>query len=100
MQTMASETLEIYAPLAGRLGMSRLESELEDMSFAVLETEKYAWLQSVIEEERTQWRTYVDTVCTMLRDEMRKLGLKAEVSGRVKHLYSFYQKLKRTAGDD
>jgi GTP pyrophosphokinase len=100
MQTMARETQEIYAPLAGRLGMSRLESELEDMSFAVLEPEKYAWLQSVIEKERTQWRTYVDTVCTMLRDEMRKLGLKAEVSGRVKHLYSFYQKLKRTAGDD
>lgn len=100
MQTMARETLEIYAPLAGRLGMSRLESELEDMSFAVLEPEKYTWLQSVIEKERTQWRTYVDTVCTMLRDEMRKLGLKAEVSGRVKHLYSFYQKLKRTAGDD
>jgi len=66
----------------------------------VLEPEKYTWLQSVIEKERTQWRTYVDTVCTMLRDEMRKLGLKAEVSGRVKHLYSFYQKLKRTAGDD
>jgi len=100
MQTMARETQEIYAPLAGRLGMSRLESELEDMSFAVLEPEKYTWLQSVIEKERTQWRTYVDTVCTMLRDEMRKLGLKAEVSGRVKHLYSFYQKLKRTAGDD
>src|SRR5260370_16286181 len=53
MQTMARETLEIYAPLAGRLGMSRLESELEDMSFAVLEPEKYAWLQSVIAQERT-----------------------------------------------
>jgi len=100
LQTMARETLEIYAPLAGRLGMSRLESELEDMSFAVLEPEKYAWLESVIEEERTQWRAYVERVCTILRDEMRTLGLKAEVSGRVKHLYSFYQKLKRTAGDD
>jgi guanosine-3',5'-bis(diphosphate) 3'-pyrophosphohydrolase len=98
--TMARETQEIYAPLAGRLGMSRLESELEDMAFAVLEPEKYAWLQSVIEAERKQWRTYVDRVCTILRDEMRKLGLRAEVSGRVKHLYSFYKKLKRTVGDD
>src|SRR5579885_881573 len=98
--TMARETQEIYAPLAGRLGMSRLESELEDMAFAVLEPEKYAWLQSVIEKERKQWGTYVERVCSMLRDEMRKLGLKAEVSGRVKHLYSFYKKLRRTVGDD
>jgi guanosine-3',5'-bis(diphosphate) 3'-pyrophosphohydrolase len=98
--TMARETQEIYAPLAGRLGMSRLESELEDMAFAVLEPEKYAWLQSVIEAERKQWRAYVERICTILREEMSKLGLRAEVSGRVKHLYSFYKKLKRTAGDD
>lgn len=100
LQTIARETQEIYAPLAGRLGMSRLESELEDMAFAVLEPEKYSWLQSVIEKERTQWGTYVERICTILRDEMHKLGLKAEVSGRVKHLYSFYQKLKRTVDDD
>jgi GTP pyrophosphokinase len=98
--SMARETQEIYAPLAGRLGMSRLESELEDMAFAVLEPEKYGWLQSVIEEERKQWRAYVERICTILRDEMRKLGLRAEVSGRVKHLYSFYKKLKRTANGD
>lgn len=97
---MARETQEIYAPLAGRLGMSRLESELEDMAFAVLEPDKYTWLQSVIEAERKQWRAYVDRICTILRDEMYKLGLKAEISGRVKHLYSFYKKLKRTSGDD
>jgi GTP pyrophosphokinase len=100
LQIMARETQEIYAPLAGRLGMSRLESELEDMAFAVLEPEKYAWLQSVIEKERTQWGAYVERVCTILRDEMHKLGLKAEVSGRVKHLYSFYKKLKRTVDND
>ncbi|HLI68777.1 MAG TPA: bifunctional (p)ppGpp synthetase/guanosine-3',5'-bis(diphosphate) 3'-pyrophosphohydrolase [Ktedonobacteraceae bacterium] len=100
LQIMARETQEIYAPLAGRLGMSRLESELEDIAFAVLEPEKYAWLQSVIEAERKQWGAYVAQVCTILRDEMRKLGLKAEVSGRVKHLYSFYKKLKRSVGND
>ena len=97
---MARETQEIYAPLAGRLGMSRLESELEDMAFAVLEPDKYAWLHSVIEEERKQWGNYVERICTILRDEMSALNLHAEVSGRVKHLYSFYKKLKRTAGDD
>jgi len=97
---MARETQEIYAPLAGRLGMSRLECELEDMAFAVLEPDKFTWLQSVIEAEKKQWREYVEQVCTILREEMRKLGLKADVSGMVKHLYSFYKKLERTADGD
>jgi GTP pyrophosphokinase len=97
MLNMARETQEIYAPLAGRLGMSRLECELEDMAFAVLEPEQFAWLSSVIEAEKKQWRQYVDRVCEILRDEMQKLGLHVEISGRVKHLYSFYKKLKRSA---
>ncbi len=98
MLTMAQETREIYAPLAGRLGMARVESELEDLAFAILETEKYEWIRNQVELESKQWRSYVDRVCTILREEMAKLGLRPEVSGRVKHLYSFYQKLKRTAG--
>jgi guanosine-3',5'-bis(diphosphate) 3'-pyrophosphohydrolase len=52
-----------------------------------------------VEAESRQWRSYVDRVCTILCEEMAKLGLKAEVSGRVKHLYSFYKKLQRNAGD-
>jgi len=99
MLTMARETREIYAPLAGRLGMSRVESELEDLVFAILEPEKYEWIRNQVELESKQWRSYVESVCTILREEMAKLGLRAEVSGRVKHLYSFYRKLKRTAGD-
>src|SRR6266852_202849 len=98
MLTMAQETREIYAPLAGRLGMARVESELEDLAFAILETEKYEWIRNQVELESKQWRSYVDRACTILREEMAKLGLRPEVSGRVKHLYSFYQKLKRTAG--
>jgi GTP diphosphokinase / guanosine-3',5'-bis(diphosphate) 3'-diphosphatase len=99
MLTMAQETREIYAPLAGRLGMSRVESELEDLAFETLEPEQYAWVRSQVEAESKQWRSYVDRVCTILRDEMAKLGLKAEVSGRVKHLYSFFKKLRRHSGD-
>jgi GTP pyrophosphokinase len=97
--TMAQETREIYAPLAGRLGMSRVESELEDRAFEVLEPEKYAWIHSQIEEESKQWRSYVDRVCGILRQEMEKLGLRAEVSGRVKHAYSFYKKLLRNTNN-
>jgi len=99
MLTMAQETREIYAPLAGRLGMSRVESELEDLAFETLEPEQYAWVRSQVEAESKQWRSYVERVCTILRDEMAKLGLTAEVSGRVKHLYSFYKKLRRHSGD-
>jgi GTP pyrophosphokinase len=100
MLKMASETHEIYAPLAGRLGMSRLESQLEDLAFAILEPEKFVWLESVIEEESKQWEAYVERVVSMLRAEMYKLGLKSEISGRVKHIYSFYKKIKRLADDD
>ena len=97
--TMAQETREIYAPLAGRLGMSLVESELEDLAFEILEPEKYMWVRSEVEAESRQWRSYVDRVCTILYEEMQKLGLNAEVSGRVKHLYSFYKKLQHNAGD-
>ncbi len=99
MLSMAQETREIYAPLAGRLGMSRMESELEDLAFQVLEPEKYRWVRNIVEVESKQWRSYVDLVCAMLRDEMAAIGLKAEVSGRVKHLYSFYKKLVRSVSD-
>ncbi len=99
MLTMAQETREIYAPLAGRLGMSRVESELEDLAFQLLEPEKYLWVRDLVEAESKQWRSYVERVCTILRAEMAAIGVKAEVSGRVKHLYSFYKKLERNAGD-
>jgi guanosine-3',5'-bis(diphosphate) 3'-pyrophosphohydrolase len=99
MLTMAQESREIYAPLAGRLGMARIESELEDLAFQVLEPETYEWVRNLVEVESKQWRSYVDRVCAILRKELDSIGLYAEVSGRVKHLYSFYKKLKRNAGD-
>ncbi len=96
---MAQETREIYAPLAGRLGMSRMESELEDLAFQILEPDKYTWVRSIVEEESNQWRSYVARVCAILRSEMAAIGVNAEVSGRVKHLYSFYKKLQRSGED-
>ena len=67
---MAEESREIYAPLAGRLGMSRVESELQDLAFQVLEPEKYNWVRDLVEAESKQWRSYVDRVCEILRSEM------------------------------
>ena len=96
--SMAQETREIYAPLAGRLGISRVESELEDLAFQVLEPEQYQWVRDIVELESKQWRSYVDRICETLRQEMISIGVKADVSGRVKHLYSFYKKLTRNTG--
>jgi GTP diphosphokinase / guanosine-3',5'-bis(diphosphate) 3'-diphosphatase len=79
--------------------VSLVESELEDLAFAILEPEEYAWVRSQVEAESKQWRSYVDRVCAILSEEMQKLGLNAQVSGRVKHLYSFYKKLSRNVGD-
>lgn len=99
MLTMALETREIYAPLAGRLGMSRVECELDDLAFQTLEPQQYSWVRKIIETESKQWRSYVERVCAILRREMAAIGVKAEVSGRVKHYYSFYKKLLRHVGD-
>src|SRR5437763_334610 len=71
---MALETREIYAPLAGRLGMSRVESELEDLTFEVLEPDKYAWIKSQVETESKKGRSYVERVCTRLSDAMADYG--------------------------
>jgi (p)ppGpp synthetase, RelA/SpoT family len=95
--TMAEETKEIYAPLAGRLGMSKVESDLQDLAFQTLEPDRYIWIRNILDTETKQWRSYVDRVCERLRKEMASIGVKAEISGRVKHAYSFYKKLARIA---
>src|SRR5262249_31097776 len=79
--------------------MSRVESELQDLTFQILEPEKCKWVRDIIETGSKQWCSYVERVCYILRSEMAAIGVKAEVSGRVKHLFSFYKKLVRIAGD-
>lgn len=96
----AQETRTLYAPLAGRLGMGRLESELEDLAFAVLDPDEYRWLSEAVAEEKHQRASYVAQVCDILREELAKIGLHVEVSGRVKHLYSIYKKVQRTGTRD
>src|SRR5262249_21806171 len=97
---IAQETREIYAPLAGRLGMARVESELDDLAFAVLEPEEYAWLSEAVAEYIEERGAYVERVCAILREEMAKLGVQAEVSGRAKHLHSIYKKVQRSGSRD
>lgn len=97
---LAEEAREIYAPLAGRLGMGRVESELEDIAFAILEPDDYRWLSEAIAEYSQEQGSYVERVVKILRDEMASIGLQAEVSGRIKHLYSIFKKVQRTGSHD
>jgi guanosine-3',5'-bis(diphosphate) 3'-pyrophosphohydrolase len=98
-QTKAREVREIYAPLAGRLGMGLVKTELEDLAFKYLEPKKYQWLKEQVAEKREQRKDYVERVCKILREEMERAGIKADISGRPKHLYSIYMKIERLGVD-
>ncbi|PIZ30216.1 MAG: bifunctional (p)ppGpp synthetase/guanosine-3',5'-bis(diphosphate) 3'-pyrophosphohydrolase [Alphaproteobacteria bacterium CG_4_10_14_0_8_um_filter_53_9] len=90
----AKETMEIYAPLADRIGLHALKAELEDRAFKVLEPEEHANLSAKMEEWRTQ-DNLVGRVVGVLKDEFKKAGIKAEVNGREKAFYSIYSKMVR-----
>ncbi len=89
----ARETMEIYAPLANRLGMSQLKWELEDLAFFTLEPKKYAQIQKMVAEKREERQAYVDEASEQLRKELNKIGVKCEISGRPKHFFSIHRKM-------
>jgi GTP pyrophosphokinase len=91
---IARETLDIYAPLAGRLGMFRIKAELEDLSFFYLEPEAYQQIQEGLARKKGEREKYVEEVCQLLREKLREHHLEGEVSGRLKHFYSIYRKLQ------
>lgn len=92
----ARETLEIYAPLANRLGISWLKGELEDLALRSLEKEKYDDLADRISSQKVERDRYVARVKDDLRDLLKKHAVHGDVSGRSKHLYSVYKKMERT----
>ncbi len=89
----ATETLEIYAPLAHRLGMSRLKWELEDLSFRYLETGRYYELVNKIAKNRAEREEYIEKAICALDDKLLEVEIEAKIYGRPKHLYSIYQKM-------
>ncbi len=99
---IAQETLEIYAPLAHRLGIWELKWQLEDLSFRYLEPEEYRRTAKLVAAQRTRRRSFITKVVEILRGEFDKAGLRAEMSGRPKHIYSIHQKMERyvTLGKD
>jgi GTP diphosphokinase / guanosine-3',5'-bis(diphosphate) 3'-diphosphatase len=92
---IARETMDIYAPLAGRLGMSKIKNELEDLSFQYLEPEVYKELGARVEEKRGGALAFIEKVKATLVEKLQAAGLEATVEGRTKRLYSIQQKLRR-----
>jgi GTP diphosphokinase / guanosine-3',5'-bis(diphosphate) 3'-diphosphatase len=90
---IATATLEIYAPLAHRLGVQQVKWELEDLSFKTLHPGPYREIASLVEKRRGERQQYVDSVLQAARTRLREGGVKSEVDGRPKHLYSIYEKM-------
>ena len=87
------ETLEIYAPIAHRLGINSIKWELEDLSFFYLEPNKYKQVARMVTESREERERYLTEVIGILHDELERLGIRGQIMGRPKHLYSIYQKM-------
>src|SRR5271170_3606018 len=93
-ERIARETLEIYAPLANRLGIQAFKSELEDLCFRYVEPDAYEDLVSQMAKTKRDRDKYISDVCKTLSNRLAAQGFAAEVSGRAKHLYSMYRKMK------
>lgn len=93
-ERVAREILTIYSPLAHRLGIAQLKWELEDLAFRYLAPERYKEIASLLNEKRLEREQYIQFVVDKLKTELLGHGIEAEISGRVKHIYSIYRKMK------
>ena len=91
---IARETMDIYAPLANRLGIARFKSELEDLSFKYMEPQAYAQLEERVAKTQAQRDAYIGEVVKILSGKLAEQGFASEVSGRAKHLYSIWRKMQ------
>jgi GTP pyrophosphokinase len=91
----AKETLDIYAPIAHRLGIHAIKWELEDLAFAALHPRKYAEIKGLVNQQRAERERYVNEAGAFVSQELDALGIDAEISGRAKHFYSIYAKMTR-----
>jgi guanosine-3',5'-bis(diphosphate) 3'-pyrophosphohydrolase len=96
---ISRETLEIYAPLASRLGIWQFKWQLEDLAFRYLEPEKYRAIAAMLAAKREARQRYIAQVQELLKGELEKNGIRAEVQGRAKHIYSIYQKMQRYSAE-
>jgi GTP pyrophosphokinase len=94
----AREVLDLFAPLANRLGVWQLKWELEDLSLRALEPAEYKKIARLLDERRLDRQRYIENVLAILRRELAGAGIKADVSGRPKHIYSIWNKMQRKQG--
>lgn len=92
-QRIARETLEIYSPIASRLGISKLRVELDDLSFKYLEPEAYYDLAEKIAQRKSEREKYIQDIVNEVSDHIAHAGIKAHIDGRVKHFYSIHKKM-------
>jgi GTP pyrophosphokinase len=93
------ETLDIYSPLANRLGVWQLKWELEDLSFRYLEPEVYKRIAQMLDERRVERQQYIARTIATLARELEEVGVKAEITGRPKHIYSIWNKMRSKSLD-
>ncbi len=98
-QRIAHQTLEIYAPLAERLGIWQVKWELEDLSFKALEPDAYRDLARLLDTRRTGRETYIERAIAELRPRLADAGIEAELQGRPKHIYSIWKKMQRKSAE-
>jgi guanosine-3',5'-bis(diphosphate) 3'-pyrophosphohydrolase len=92
---IARETLEVYAPLAHRLGIGKVKWELEDLSFKTLNNQAYEDLVNKVTEKREERERYIKRIVSPIRKELKKQNFEARISGRPKHFFSIYSKMQR-----
>ncbi len=95
-EAIARETLDIYAPLAHRLGMGKVRGELEDLAFRYTDPVSYEQVSAAVEARRIEGEQFLRTVEDTLAEQLRENGIKARVEWRIKRLYSIHQKIERT----
>jgi guanosine-3',5'-bis(diphosphate) 3'-pyrophosphohydrolase len=91
---IAQETKDIYAPIAGRLGIDRIKTELEDLTLPYLHPEEYRRLMAAIAWKKEEREKYIQEVSSIISEKLASYGLIGRVSGRLKHFYSIYRKMK------
>ena len=96
---IARETMDIFAPLANRLGIWQMKWELEDLAFRYLEPATYKRIAGLLAERRVDREAYIELFVAMLARELEKSGIAAEVSGRPKHIYSIWRKMQKKGRD-